>query len=151
MKFVKKHKVGLIVTGVCIILLILVFFAIKSAFFGNYGKSEYGNRLDGIENYPIEDKLISDIKDKLMETGIVEDYSYNLKGRIMNFLIKVKAEVDLTSSRALADKIAESISDENKSFYDIQIMITSVDEANELYPTIGYKHKKSVGFKWNNG
>ncbi len=151
MKFIKKHKVGLIVTVVCIILLILVFFAVKTAFFSNYGKSEYGNRLDGIENYPIEDKLISEIKEKVMETNLVENFSYDLKGRIMIFIIKVKNDVDLTSSHSLADKIAENISDEIKSFYDIQVMITSVDEESELYPTIGYKHKTSVGFKWNNG
>ena len=68
----------------------------------------------------------------------------------MNFIIEVNADVDLTTSRAFADKIAEKLSDDIKSFYDIQVYLTCSDKESELYPTIGYKHKTSVGFKWNN-
>lgn len=151
MKFIKKHKIALIVTVVIIILLVLMFFGIKNAFFSNVSKSKYGNRLDGIENYQVEQTKIDEIKTILNETGIVNSVTYDLEGRIMNFIIKVEDEVDLISSRGLADKIAENLSDEIKSYYDIQVFLTCVNEESELYPTIGYKHKTSVGFKWNIG
>jgi len=151
MKFIKKHKVGLIVLLVCIILIVLLFFGIKNAFFSNINESKYGNRLDGIEDYVIEDTLINEIKDMLMETEKVNKVTYDLKGRIVNFMIEVKSDVDLTSSHSLADKLAEKFPDEYKSFYDIQIFLTCEDEESELYPTIGYKHKTSAGFKWNVG
>ena len=79
MKFIKKHKVGLIVLFVCLILIVLLFFGIKNAFFSNIDESKYGNRLDGIEKYPIEDSLISEIKDMLMETEDVNKVTYDLE------------------------------------------------------------------------
>lgn len=150
MKFIKKHKVGLIVTGVILVLLILMFFGIKNAFFSNMGKSVYGNRLDGIENYPIDDSIINDIETTLKDTGMVNNFTYILEGRLINFIIEVNADVDLTTSRGFADKIAEKFSDDIKSFYDIQVYLTCTDKESELYPSIGYKHKTSVGFKWDN-
>ena len=48
MEFIKKHRIGLIVTGVILVLVILMFFGVKNAFFSNMGQSVYGNRLDGI-------------------------------------------------------------------------------------------------------
>ncbi len=149
MKFIKKHKVALIVTAVVIILLVLCAIGIKSAFFSNINGSKYGNRLDGIENYPIDSSVIDDIKETIKETGYVNSISYDLEGRCMYFIIEVKSDVDLTTSRSLADKIAEKLSDEIKSYYDIQVLIDSEDEESEIYPTIGAKHKTSVGFKWN--
>lgn len=151
MNFIKKHKIGLIVTLVCIILLILVFFAVKAAFFPKLNESEYGNRLDGIEKYPIEDKMIDEIKSKLNETEYTEEISFDLKGRIINFIIKVKEDVDLEKAHSLANIISENINDDYKAFYDIQIMITSANKENESFPTIGYKHKDNNGFRWNNG
>lgn len=150
MKFIKKHRIGLIVTGVILVLVILMFFGIKNAFFSNMGQSVYGNRLDGIEKYPIDDAVIKDIETTLKDTGNINSFKYELKGRLMNFIIEVNADVDLTTSRAFADKIAEKLSDDIKSFYDIQVYLTCSDKESELYPTIGYKHKTSVGFKWNN-
>lgn len=151
MDFVKKHKIGIIVSFVCLILFVLIILGIKSAFFSNMSESKYGNRLDGIEKYPIEDSFVNDIKNMLEETGYVNSISYDLEGRIINFIIEVKSDVDLTTSRGLADKIAEQFNDDYKAFYDIQIFLTSEDKESEIYPTIGYKHKTSVGFKWNIG
>ena len=150
MEFIKKHRIGLIVTGVILVLVILMFFGIKNAFFSNMGQSVYGNRLDGIEKYPIDDAVIKDIETTLKDTGNINSFKYELKGRLMNFIIEVNADVDLTTSRAFADKIAEKLSEDIKSFYDIQVYLTCSDKESELYPTIGYKHKTSVGFKWNN-
>lgn len=149
MKFIKKHKILLIVIAVCLILLILMFFGIKNAFFANASGSKYGNRLDGIENYPIDNKTIEEIKQMLSDIEFVNDVKYNLEGRRMDFVIDVNDDVDLITSRSLADKIVEKFSDEIKSFYDIQVYLTSKNEESELYPTIGYKHKKSAVFQWN--
>ena len=149
MKFIKKHKVLLIVIAVILVLLVLMFFGIKKAFFAKAGESKYGNRLDGIESYPIEDTLVDEIKQMLLDNEIVKKAQYDLEGRIINFIIEIDDEVDLITSRSLADKLAEKFSDEIKSFYDIQVYIVSDNEESELYPTIGYKHKTSAVFTWN--
>lgn len=151
MKFIKKHKIALIVIGVCILLIILLYFAIKNTFFANISKSKYGNRLDGIENYPIEESLVTDIKNGLLENEIVNSITYDLEGRIINFVIEVKAETDINNAKESATKVLEYFNDDYKAFYDIQIFLTCEDEENEAYPKIGYKHKTSSELKWNVG
>ena len=151
MEFIKKHKIALIVVGVCILLIILLFFAIKNTFFANISSSKYGNRLDGIENYPIEDSLVTDIKNGLTENEIINSVSYDLEGRIINFIVQVKAETEISTAKESVLKILEYFNDDYKSFYDIQVFLTCEDGENTLYPTIGYKHKTSSEFKWNVG
>ena len=149
MNFIKKHKIALIVVSVCIVLIILLFFAIKNTFFPNMNKSKYGNRLDGIENYPIEDSLVTDIKNSLVENEAIENVTYDLKGRIINFIIEVKDGTELNVAKEASSKLLEKFNDEYKSFYDIQIYLICSNEENELYPKIGYKHKTSSEIKWN--
>ena len=149
MEFIKKHKVGLIVTGVCIFLIILVFFAIKNTFFSNISDSKYGTRLEGIEKYPIEESLINDIKNGLTENEIINSVTYDLQGRIINFIVEVKDGVDINTSKEAVKKILEYFNEEYQAFYDIQIFLTCENNENEVYPAIGYKHKTSSEFRWN--
>ena len=105
--FVKKHKIALIVVSVCIVLIILLYFAIKNTFFANMSKSKYGNRLDGIEKYPIENSLVTDISNGLKENEIINSVSYDLEGRIINFTIEIKDEVELATAKEAATKVLE--------------------------------------------
>lgn len=149
MNFIKKHKIALIVVGVCLVLIILLFFAIKNTFFPNMNKSKYGNRLDGIENYPIEESMITDIKNGVLENEVVTNLTYDLKGRIINFIITVKDGTELNVAKEAATKVLEYFNDDYKSFYDIQIFLTCDNAENEIYPKMGYKHKTSSEIKWN--
>ena len=56
----------------------------------NDSKNLYGNRLDGIENYVIKEETISIIKEELMKTEKVKSIDYDLKGKLINFIIMVK-------------------------------------------------------------
>ena len=151
LNFLKKHKVAFIVVGVCILLIVLLFFAIKNTFFSNISDSKYGTRLDGIENYPISDALVTDIKNAVTENEAVNNISYDLEGRIINFVINVKKDTEIGAARESATKILEFLNEEYQAFYDIQVFITCEDAENTNYPSIGYKHKTSSEFKWNVG
>lgn len=148
LNFVKKHKIGLIVIGVCLTLIILLFFAVKNTFFAKISDSKYGNRLDGIESYPITDSLVTDIKNGLSENEIINSVSYDLEGRIINFIVEVKPETDIAKAKEAVLKILEYFNDEYKAFYDIQVFLTCEDKENTIYPVMGYKHKTSSSFKW---
>ena len=151
MKFIKKHKVLLIVIAVCILLIILLFFAVKNTFFSNISSSKYGNRLDGIEAYPISESLVTDIKNGLGENEIITSVTYDLQGRVINFIIKVKEDAEIGVAREATLKILEYFNDEYKAFYDIQVFLVCDNEENIGYPSVGYKHKTSSEFKWNAG
>ena len=149
--FLKKHKIALIVIGVIIILIVLLYFSIKDVFFANISKSKYGNRLDGIESYPMTDSIVTDIKNAVSESEIVESIKYDLEGRIINFIINVKAETKLDDAKGLTAKIIEKLNEDYQAFYDIQVFLTCSDSENKDYPSLGYKHKTSKEFKWNVG
>ncbi len=152
MKFIKKHKYALVTALVFTILLILAIFALKGLLYPDDKKSIYGSRLDGIEEMKISDTKINKIKSELKEEKFVENVDYSLDGRRMNFIVEVVLKTDLITAKTAGDIILENLSDEEKSYYDVQLYIkdNSKDEvdAESLYPIIGYKHKTSLNFVW---
>jgi hypothetical protein len=151
MKFVKKHKFKLIGAFVFLLLMIFAFIGIKELIYPDTHKDLYGNRLEGIEDVRISQDKLGKIKLSLQSTDDVSNVIYDIKGRIVNFIITVNSDTDLITSKSLADKIMEDFTVEEKNYYDFQVyIINSKDEESELYPIIGYKHKTSLSFKWTN-
>lgn len=151
MKFMKKHKFETIGTVVFLLLIIFAFIGIKELIYPDTKKDLYGNRLEGIEEVTINQDKLEKIKLELEVNDYVVDVSSNIRGRIINFLIKVELETDLVTSKALVEKIMENFTKEEKEYYDYQVYIDCYgNEESELYPIIGYKHKTSLNFKWTN-
>lgn len=146
MKFIKNNK--LLIT---LFVIALVFFsAIMMIILKNISLSsenEYGNRLDGIEQYPITEEMITSIKEEIGSFDKVENITYNLEGRLANFIIKVDDTLAEEDARNYAGRIIERLNDDIKSYYDIQVLIDSNVES-EVYPMIGYKHKTSNTLVW---
>ena len=58
----KKHK-GLIICLVILLILgIIAFVVAKKLLYPDSSKNKYGDRLNGIENYPISDNTINEMK-----------------------------------------------------------------------------------------
>lgn len=144
-EFVKKHCFLFIALLIILIVLIVGIIMVKNLFFSSTG-DVFGNRLDGIEEHQISDADILKIKNDLESLEQVISVSNNSVGKRLNFIIEVKKDVDVITSKGYADKILADLTDDVKEFYDIQVMITSEDEENQNYPIIGYKHKSKVGF-----
>lgn len=156
MKFIKEHKVEMILLAVILIIIIVwgVIFAVL--WFGGSG-DKYGSRLQGIEEVQISDKTFKKIEDKIKESDFVESISSSIQGKIINFTIHVKDETEPKYAKALTDIIMEHLSEKEMSFYDIQVFLEdskTKEEKNEentsKYPFIGYKHKTSESFVWSN-
>lgn len=151
MEFFKRNKVTVIIGTIFLVIMIAAGIALVKLVYPDSKKDLYGNRLDGIEEVLIEDVKIEEIKQSLTDTGKVNTVTYDLKGRLVNFIVDVKKDIDKVTSRALTDKILTSFTEEQKNFYDFQVFLTSVeDETSEIYPMIGYKHKTTVNFVWTN-
>ncbi|NLL44243.1 MAG: hypothetical protein GX247_01065 [Mollicutes bacterium] len=150
MEFIKKHKFKLIGLFILVILMLFAFLGIKELIYPNNRISLYGNRLEGIEDVKISDKKLKESKEELLKNKNVEKVSTDIKGRIINYIIEVKPDTDLVTSKSLATKLLEFFSDKEKEYYDFQVFLVTNEEDNELYPMIGYKHKTSVGFVWMN-
>ena len=151
MEFFKRNKVTVIIGTIFLVIMIAAGIALVKLVYPDSKKDLYGNRLDGIEEVLIEDVKIEEIKQSLTDTGKVNTVTYDLKGRLVNFMVDVKKDTDKVTSRALTDKILTSFTEEQKNFYDFQVFLTCTEEeTSEIYPMIGYKHKTTVNFVWTN-
>lgn len=149
MEFIKKYKFWIV--GIVVVLILgLLIYGMCSLLLPNSSKDLYGNRLDGMEEVMIQNSTISKIKEEIAALNEVNSIEYHLSGRIANFLIDVKKDTDLISAHGLADKLLPYFEDNQKEYFDIQVLITcKEDTESTIYPMAGYKHKTSVGFKWN--
>lgn len=148
MKFIKKHKIVFIALFVIIIICVLGYFAVKPLL-GN-DSNKYGNRLDGIENVKITDEQIKKMISELEEKKDINSVKYDLEGKLIYIVLEVSNETAVDVSKGYANKILEYFDDEQKSYYDMQVIVKSDSEESEVYPIIGAKHKTSTSFIWDN-
>ena len=147
-KFFNEHKKQCIIGGIiflAIFFIIIIWLFIVPVFSNN----KYGDRLDGIEDHKISSSTIDEIENTLKENKQVSEVTYHNEGRILNFIITVSNDTKPEDAKALDDVILDKISDDDKGYYDIQILINT-EEENESYPIAGYKNKSSDDFVYGN-
>ena len=145
LEFIKRHCFLVVSLLIILIVLITGIIVAKSLFFSSHGDA-FGNRLDGIEEHRINDEELEKIKNELENIEQVMSVENNIVGKRANFIIKVKADVDVETSKGYATKILDYLKEDSKEFYDIHVMIINEDEENQNYPIIGAKHKTREGF-----
>lgn len=111
-------------------------------------KDEYGNRLDGIESVKISDDTISKLESELGALEEIEKVKYRLQGRLIYISLKVKDGVSTDTAREISTRILDYFDEEEKAYYDIQIIVSSVNKESEGYPFMGYKHKTEESIVW---
>lgn len=148
-KMIKENKVLFVLALIIFISLIAIVIGLLTYFYKSDG-DKYGNRLDGVDKYPISKDISSEIK-SLYETG-VQSVSVDVKGKIIYIIIDVNDGVSKEDARGYAIKSLEKFSDDIKSFYDIQFMITckSITEPTTMYPMMGSKHSGNSQVIWTN-
>ena len=146
--FFKTHKKQCMIGGIAflvIFFLILIWLFVVPVFSNN----KYGDRLDGIKDHKISSDTVKDIENSLKENDKVTDVTYNNEGRILDFIITVSNDMSTEDAKKLGDTILDKISDDDKKYYDIQILIDT-EEENDNYPIAGYKHKSEDNFTYGN-
>lgn len=142
-----KNKSRWIIGGIVALALIIVMVMAFKIVLGGSSNGEYGNRLDGIENYAISDSKISEIKEKILENKECQNIEYNTQGRILKFIVTVTKDTGVTTSQRMGDTIVDSFSETELSYYDVTIYVKSTEET-EQYPMIGYKSKNENAISW---
>ena len=144
MKFIKKHTA--LVVGVTVAVLVFVAFIIlKSALFPNEAKAIYGDRLKGRKDVPISETTKQKVEDKVKDS--TSKVVVRVAGRIIYIDMTVTGNVDVGGAKNLANAALEEFSDKEKSYYDIQAIISS-DTNTEQFPIIGYKHHAKSAYSW---
>lgn len=149
MEFISKHKFATF-TVIMLLILIVLGIALFRFLVPNYDLDEYGNRLNGIKNYRIENTKVEEMKTAIEENDNVDSVSYLLEGRLIDITITVKDETERDEVKKYAEQALTYFTEEQRGFYDIQVLVASDNRESEKYPIIGYKHKSSGSLVWSN-
>lgn len=133
-KFIKKYKL-LIIILILTILLVLSFFLLKSYIYNDDLKVIYGNRLNDIENYKINEKQIKKIEKNYSNEEIKIDIK--IKGKIINCVVEMNKEFTKEELDTAFNLILNEFEKE-KTFYDFQFFAKNKETD---YYLIGYKNK----------
>ena len=144
LKFVKKHS-HKIVSVVIVIFLIILAILVKNFFFPSDNGVYYGTRLDGITKVKVKDEALKKIESSLKERA--KSVTARVQGRIIYVDVVVNDDVDIQGAKDLAGKIYEPLTDEQKAYYDIQLMVNNEAKKDE-FPIVGYKHHTKEGMSW---
>lgn len=148
MKVIRKNKAAITCILVCTLLFVLGF-ALYSWLFPNQGMPVYGNRLKGIEKADLTETNLKDAGDKVKENKNVISVSYDVKGKIINYIIKVGEKTAVKDAKALTDVVYKSFDEKVQSYYDFQVFIENDNAETKGYPIIGYKNTSSDKFSFN--
>jgi len=150
MKKIKENKVLLALAIILVICFGLIIFVLFKYFYVGDNSSKYGDRLDGIESHEVHKDLEKEIKE------IYTDSKLNLKsvktsGRIIYVTFELSEVIKTEDAKNLVLKSLEKFSDDEKSYYDIQFIVTCESEGStetKLYPIMGYKNSSSIEVIW---
>ena len=145
-----KNKV-LIVLGIILIICFIAILIVTFSFFFGGSESVYGDRLDGIENYPIEDSFIDEYIANLESDEMINSATFDTKGIIIYFTIDFVWDTSLVEAQSKAAASLEQFSEETLSYYDINFTLTSESTENsEGFTIMGARNVAGSGLVWNN-
>lgn len=150
-RFYKEHRVFTILMAVVIVCVILIVTVLIQCFYVGNGSDKYGNRLDGIENYKIEDSRINDFEHNQANNDKVESVDVIITGKIIYITFKFTEKTDLVEAESIALKSLEEFSAEEQGFYDFNITLKKdATEKTDGFVISGAKNANGSGLKWNN-
>ena len=146
----KQNKVLLVLAIILVICFGLILFVLFKYFYVGDNVSKYGDRLDGVESHKVHKKLESEIKELYTDTKMSLK-SVKTSGRIIYVTFELSEIIKVEDAKNLVLKSLDKFTDDEKSFYDIQFIVTcKAEESSEtlLYPIMGYKNSSSIEVVW---
>src|SRR5574344_866536 len=91
-------------------------FGFYKYFYAGSSTSKYGDRLEGIENYPLSDTLSKDINAVYDGNDNVGDVNVTVEGKIVYIDIDLIKSIKIEEAQTLAIKSLDSIGEKNLTF-----------------------------------
>lgn len=145
----KSNKVLLVLLGILAVCFISIGILFYKFFYAGTSGSKYGNRLNGIENYPLSKTLQDDIKSLYKDNSKIGEIKVTNEGRVVYINMNFKETLKVSEAESLAEKALEKIGENNLAYYDVQFILTySGEEENENFPVFGAKSSNSLKVVW---
>ena len=149
-EFWGKNNV-LIVLGIILIICFIAILIVTFSYFFGGSESVYGDRLDEIENYPIEDDFISEYIANLENDDLINSVTFDTKGRIIYVIIDFVGDTSLVEAQSKAAASLEQFNENILSYYDIMFTLTCAETENsEGFTIMGARNVAGSGLVWNN-
>ena len=147
-KWIKRNKGLSIVLLLTLILLIFIIVIFMKLLWGN-SSDKYGNRLDGIEEVKIDNNTYNEIKSEVMDSGLVEEASVRLQGKIVYTTIILKSDTSVDKAKELATNTLDNYTSDELNFYDFSYFLKWEGEDTDKVIT-GNKHHNLDSITWIN-
>ena len=142
-----KKNIGLtIVLGLTFVLLIILT-AIFINLLAGGSSNKYGNRLEGIEEVKIAGDVFDGVETELVDSGLVEEASVRLQGKIVYTTIVLKGDTTVDKAKELAGATLDNYSAEELGFFDFSYFLKWNGEESDTVIT-GNKHHNLEAIAW---
>ena len=150
-KIWQENSVLFVLLFILIACLIAISVVVITYFVGD-SSSKYGDRLEGIENYPFNEDMEQEIIGKIKESEIVLDVNMRVSGKTIYVTITFIPETTLVEGQSIALASLDYFSEDTLSFYDLEYMIKAdATEETEGFQIIGARNVSGTGgIVWNN-
>ncbi len=149
MKFIKEYKMTIALVVIFIILVVMGHFVITLLIPSTNGDICYG-RNAGKEDHPIESATYEAVKQSIKEESYVSDVTAKEQCLLIKVDVTVTKDTTVEQAKALGKKVLDEFTDDQKGFYDFQLLITKEESKEDskdkdtTFPIIGSKHKCDV-------
>ncbi len=121
-RFYRNNRIYCILMGISFASIVLIILALLAHFIHQNTSNPYGNRLEDIKNYPVQENIDESIN-KTKENDLVENVSAEIKGKIIWFVIDVKEDASLEDMQNVGTSTLQYFTQENLGYYDIHYLI----------------------------
>lgn len=150
-KFYKEHRIFMILMAIVIVCIVLIATVLIQCFYVGNGSNKYGNRLENIENYKIDDIRVNESESKLLTNEKVNGAEIKITGRIIYVDLSFAEGVGLVEAQSIALKLLEDFSEEESKYYDFNFTLKQkATEQSDGFLISGAKNKNGNGLVWNN-
>lgn len=147
-KIWNENRVLMVLAIVLIICFTTLFLVALTYFYGS-NSSEYGNRLDGIEEVKITEKRDNELESKVKEIDSVDKVDLINKGKMIYLSIEFAPGTSMDNAKKIASSTLEIFSEKELKFYDINYTIKATGDNG--YTLMGAHNSGSNGtIVWNN-
>lgn len=144
-KFYNTNRIYCILMIISIACILLLGIGVIVYFIGQATSSSYGNRLENVENYPVE-KELNEYEKFYKESDGVKKVTVRLQGKIIYTDVEVEDTKTNEDIQNLATGSLEKLTEEQKGFYDIQFLFS-----RKSYNTyLGSKSHSNTIISWAN-
>lgn len=143
-----KNKGFAIIISLSIVLFLILLIIFLQMLLGG-SSDKYGNRLEGIDKVKISNETFEGVKNEVSDTGLTEDISTRIQGKIVYTTITLKSDTSKDKAKEIASNTLDNYSEDELKFYDFSFFLKWNSEDGKIVIT-GNKHHSLDSITWTN-